>query len=99
VNDVVSFIDKRGMKIDNTKDFKTVRSYIMKAVKRKVSDMTVDELKSVVHDVIAEDMETWRETLEIMADKNLMGQIRQADRDRAAKKKGAFVSWDNIKNA
>jgi hypothetical protein len=92
-------IDKTDLKIDNTKDFETVRSYIMKAVKRKVSDMTVDELKSIVHDVIAEDMETWRETLEIMADKNLMGQIRQADRDRAAKKKGAFVSWDNIKNA
>jgi hypothetical protein len=87
------------MKIDNTKDFKTVRSDIMKAVKRKVSDMTVDELKSVVHEVIAEDMETWRETLEIMADKNLMGQIRQADRDHAAGKKGAFVLWDNIKNA
>jgi hypothetical protein len=87
------------MKIDNTKDFKTVRSDIMKAVKRKVSDMTVDELKSVVHDVIAEDMETWRETLEIMANKNLMGQIRQADRDRASGKKGAFVSWNNIKNA
>jgi hypothetical protein len=87
------------MKIDNTNDFKTVRSDIMKAVKRKVSDMTVDELKSVVHDVIAEDMETWRETLEIMADKNLMVQIRQADRDRAARKKGAFVSWDNTKNA
>ena len=71
----------------------------MKAVKRKVSDMTVDELKSVVHEVIAEDMETWRETLEIMADKNLMGQIRQADRDRATGKKGDFVSWDDIKNA
>jgi hypothetical protein len=99
VKDVLCFIDKRDMKIDNTKDFKTVRSDIMKAVKRKVSDMTVDELKSVVHDVIAEDMETWRETLEIMADKNLMGQIRQADRDRATGKKGAFVFWDNIKNA
>ena len=71
----------------------------MKAVKRKVSDMTVDELKSVVHEVITEDMEIWHETLEIMADKNLMGQIRQADRDRAAGKKGGFVSWDNIKNA
>ena len=71
----------------------------MRAVKRKVSDMTVDELKSVVHEVIAEDMETWCETLKILVDKNLMGQIRQVDRDRAAGKKGGFVSWDNIKNA
>jgi hypothetical protein len=29
----------------------------MKATKRKVSDMTIDELKSVIHEVITEDME------------------------------------------
>jgi hypothetical protein len=34
--------------------------------------MTVDELKSVIHEVITEDMEAWRETFEIMADKILM---------------------------
>ena len=44
----------------------------------------------------------WRfggETFEIMADSKLMGQIRQADLDRAASKKGAFVAWDDLKNA
>jgi hypothetical protein len=71
----------------------------MKAVKRKVTDMTVDELKGVIHEVIAEDMEAWRETLEIMADSKLMEQIRQADRDRATGRKGSFVAWDNLKNA
>ncbi len=71
----------------------------MKAVKRKVTDMTVDELKGVIHEVIAEDMEAWRETLEIMADSKLMGQIRQADQDRATGRKGSFVAWDNLKNA
>jgi hypothetical protein len=71
----------------------------MKALKRKVTDMTVDELKGVIHEVIAEDMEAWRETLEIMADSKLRGQIRQADRDRAAGRKGSFVSWNNLKNA
>lgn len=29
----------------------------MKAVKRKVTDMTVDELKDVIHEAISEDME------------------------------------------
>ena len=48
----------------------------MKAIKRKVSDLTVDEFKSVIHEVITEDMESWRETLEIMADRKLMKQIR-----------------------
>ena len=33
--------------------------------------MTVDELKSVIHEVIAEDMGAWRETFEIMADKKI----------------------------
>ena len=42
----------------------------MKTSAKKVSDMTVDELKSVIHEVITEDMEAWRETFEIMADKH-----------------------------
>ena len=53
----------------------------MKATKRKVSDMTIDELKSVIHEVITEDMEAWRETLEIMADRKLMKQIGDADEE------------------
>jgi len=71
----------------------------MRAAKRKITDMTVDELKSVIHDTIAEDMEVWRETFEIMTDSKLMGKIRQADMDRASGKKGAFVAWDDLKNA
>ena len=39
---------------------------------KKVSDLTVEGLKSVIHDVIVEDMEIWRETFEILADKKLM---------------------------
>lgn len=69
----------------------------MKATKRKVSDLTVDELKSVIHEVIAEDMETWRETLEIMADRKLMKQIREADEDWKTGKK-TYVSWNDLKN-
>ena len=70
----------------------------MKASTKKVSDMTVDELRSVIHEVIAEDMEAWRETLEIMADKKLMKQIKQADLDLASGTKGSYVSWDDLKN-
>ena len=70
----------------------------MKASNKKVSDMTVDELKSVIHEVIAEDMEAWRETLEIMADKKSMRQIKQADLDWASGTKDSYVSWDDLKN-
>ncbi len=71
----------------------------MKAAKKKVSDLTVDELKSVIHEVIAEDMEAWRETLEIMADRKLIKQIREADVDWKAAKDTNYVSWTALKNA
>ena len=71
----------------------------MKASVKKVSDMSVDELKSVIHQVITEDMEAWRETFEILADKKLMRQIRQADSDWVSRAKDSYVSWDDLKNA
>jgi hypothetical protein len=70
----------------------------MKASARKVSEMTVDELRDVIRDVIAEDIESWRETFAILSDKRLMQQIRKADQDWASKKKGAYVSWEDLKN-
>ena len=70
----------------------------LKTVTKKVSDITVDELKTIIHEVIAEDVEAWRESLEIMADKKLMSQIRQADVDWKTVKKEAYVSWDKLKS-
>jgi len=49
--------------------------------------------------VINDDMEAWRETFEIMADKKLMRQIKQADLDWASGAKDSYVSWDDLKNA
>jgi len=49
--------------------------------------------------VINDDMEAWRETFEIMADKKLMRQIKQADSDWASVAKDSYVSWDDLKNA
>jgi hypothetical protein len=71
----------------------------MKAIKKKVSDLTVDELKSVIHEVIAEDMEIWRETLEIMADRKLMRQIKETDADWKSGNKKSYTSWDDLKSA
>ena len=69
----------------------------MKTAAKKVSDITVDELKAIIHEVIDEELEAWKETLEIMADKKLMAQIKQADADWKAGKKEAYVSWDELK--
>jgi hypothetical protein len=71
----------------------------MKAAERKVADLTIEELKSIIHEVIAEDMETWRETLEIMADRKLIKQIREADADWKTGKEKTCVSWDDLKDA
>jgi len=71
----------------------------METAKRKVSDLTVDELKSVIHEVIAEDMEAWRETLAIMADRKLMKQIKEADAAWKTGDSSDYVSWTDLKNA
>ena len=65
--------------------------------KKKVSDITVEELKTINHDVIAEDLEILRETIEIMSDKKLMRKIKQADEDWLSGKKDAYISWEDIK--
>lgn len=66
-------------------------------VARKVADLTIDEFKLLIHETIAEDIETWKESFEIMADKRLLRKIKKADADWQAGKKDAYVSWDEIK--
>jgi hypothetical protein len=70
----------------------------MQTSTKKVSELTVEELKSVIHDVITEDMEIWRETFEILADKKLMKEIRNADEDWAKGENDAYLPWDELKN-
>jgi hypothetical protein len=70
----------------------------LRTATKKVSDITVDELKAIIHEVIAEELEAWKETLEIMADKNLMAKIKQADADWETGKKESYVSWDKVKS-
>ena len=69
----------------------------MKATKKRISDVTVDELKAIIHEVIAEDITAWKETFEIMTNKKLMSQIRHADADWQSGKQGAYISWDRLK--
>jgi hypothetical protein len=68
----------------------------METPKRKVSDLTVEELKSVIHEVIAEDMEAWRETIAIMTDRKLMKQVREADSAWKAGNSSDYVSWTYV---
>lgn len=65
---------------------------------KKVSDLTVDEFKSLIHEAISEDIEAWKETFEIMADRKLMRKIEKADYDWQTDKKNTYISWDEVKN-
>ena len=60
---------------------------------KTVKDLTVEEFKNLMHEVIAEDLEAWRETLEIMGDTKLMKQLEKADRDWEEKGEVAYVEW------
>ena len=60
---------------------------------KTVKDLTVEEFRNLIHEVIDEDLELWRETLEIMADKKLMKRLEKADRDWEEKGEAAYVEW------
>ena len=60
---------------------------------KTVKDLTVEEFKNLIHEVIAEDLDSWRKTLEIMGDKKLMKQLEKADSDWEEKGEAAYVEW------
>jgi len=50
-------------------------------------------------DGLTEDMEAWRETIEIMADRKLMKQIKEVDADWKSGNKKAYTSWNDLNHA
>ena len=66
--------------------------------KRKThKDMTVEEFRKLIRESIAEDMTKWRETFEILSDKELMRQMRAADRSHKEGNKSDFIPWDKVR--
>lgn len=45
----------------------------------------------------ADEFASWLETMEIMADPDLVQEIKQAEKKIAAGKMGEFVSWEKVK--
>ncbi len=64
---------------------------------RKVKDLTVEEFKNLIQESIAENIKAWKETFEIMADKNLMSEIKNAEKERIKKKDSDFIPWEKVK--
>jgi hypothetical protein len=64
---------------------------------KKVKDLTVEEFKHLIQESIAEDIEAWKETFEIMADRNLMREIKNAEKARIKNKNSDFIPWEKVK--
>jgi len=64
---------------------------------KKIKDLTVEEFKHLIQESIAEDIEVWKETFEIMADETLMKQIRNAEKARTEGRKSDFIPWEKVK--
>jgi hypothetical protein len=68
------------------------------AAKEKfVKDLTVSELKQLIQESIAEDMEAWRATFEVLANKTLMRQVRGASKARHVGRESDFIPWEKVK--
>jgi hypothetical protein len=64
---------------------------------KTVKDLTVSELKQLIHESIAEDIESWRATFEIASNKTLMGQIRGASKARNEGREADFIPWEKLR--
>lgn len=64
---------------------------------KTIKDLTIEEFRHLMQEVIAEDIEAWQETFEIMADKTLMRHIRNAEKARIEAKKSDFIPWEKVK--
>ena len=65
--------------------------------KKTIKDLSVDEFKQLIRDVISEDIQMWYETFEIMTNKELMKQIIEAEKALVENRRDEFLDWDEIK--
>ncbi|KJR43554.1 hypothetical protein MCHI_000549 [Candidatus Magnetoovum chiemensis] len=74
----------------------------METIKRTLSEITVEEFKiiirDVVHECIVDELESISETIDILQNEALLKQINQADNDWINDKETSYVSWDKIKD-
>jgi hypothetical protein len=64
-----------------------------------VKDLTITEFKRLIQESIAEDVEAWKNTFAVMADKTLMRQIKSAEKSRIEGKKADYIPWDKVRRS
>ncbi len=69
-------------------------------VTKKVKDLTADELKSLIRETVTEaiDPEALKESMEILADRQLMAQIKSSVKAYREGEKEKFVSLKKVKS-
>ena len=65
--------------------------------KKTVKDLSIDEFKHLMQEIIADDIKAWQETFEIMSNKTLMNQITEAEKSRIEGKDADFIEWEKVK--
>lgn len=64
--------------------------------KRTIKDLTIEEFKILIRDSIAEDIESWKDTFEILANRMLMKQIIDAEKARSDEIDSDFIPWEKV---
>lgn len=65
--------------------------------KKTVKDLTIREFKHLIQVSITEDIEAWKDTFEILADRRLMKQIIRAEKARLNGIDSDYVPWEKVK--
>jgi len=65
--------------------------------KKTVKDLTIEEFKNLIQRSIAEDIEAWKSTFEILADKYLMKQIIGAEKARLEGADLDYIPWEKVR--
>jgi len=65
--------------------------------KKTIKDLTIEEFKILIQETIAEDIESWKDTFQILANKFLMKQIINAEKARLEGESSDFIPWEKVK--
>jgi len=65
--------------------------------KKTIKDLTIEEFKILIQEIIAEDIESWKDTFQILANKFLMKQIINAEKARLEGESSDFIPWEKVK--
>jgi hypothetical protein len=70
---------------------------MLRVDKRYIKELTIDEFKQLINETIAENIQMWHETFEIMTNKEIMRQIISAEEALAENHVDEFLDWEEVR--